>query len=312
MLGCACLPAIPAAMNFTQLKTFVVLAECLNVTETAEKLFCSQPSVSIKIKKLEDTLGVTLFDRSGNRLHLTEQGKIFRRYAQDMLHLNHLAREHIHRYDDPAYGKISIGASHFTGTYFLPHILAEYKKTAPDVEFSLNILSSRQLLRSLDNRDTDLLVMSDRIDIDTQHYHCHTFYPDESVLVVSPQNPLAGQNTCTLHDLLPHTFLIKPSHSETYKFLAQHLGGLLGERLTTMEISTLEAIKQCVMNNLGISVISRLAVKNELAGGQLIEIKPENLTFRRGIRYIHRKDKLLSPAAQRFLSLLKNLREQPT
>lgn len=291
-------------MNFTQLKTFLVLADCLSVTETAEKLFCSQPAVSIKIKKLESSLAVVLFERSGNRLHLTEQGKIFRRYAQDMLNLNHLAREHIHRYDDPARGKISIGASHFAGVYLLPEVMSRYKKSTPNVELSLSIHTSRQLIRSLENREVDMLVMSDRIDFDPRHYHCHTFYPDESVLVVSPQNPLANHPSCSLQDILSQTFLIKPNHSETYKFLAQHLGELFGTRLSTMEISTLEGIKQCVMSNLGISIISRLAVRNELQCGQLVEVNLDNLAFRRGIRYIYHKDKRLSPAAERFLTLL--------
>lgn len=294
-------------MNPTQLKTFLVLADCLNVTETAEKLFCSQPSVSIKIKKLEASLAAVLFERSGNRLRLTEQGKIFRQYAEEILRLNSLAREHIHRYSDPECGKIFIGASHFSGVYLLPQIIAEYRKNAPGVELSLSIQNSRQLIRALENREVDILIMSDRIDFDPRHYHSRTFFPDESVLVVSPENPLSARPQCQVRDILRETFLIKPNHSETRKFLIHNLGELLCSKLSTMEINTLEGIKQCVLNNLGISIISRLAVKNELESGQLVEIKLENFTFKRGISYIYHKDKLLSPAAERFLTLLDNL-----
>lgn len=296
------------SMNLTQLKTFLVLADCLNVTETAEKLFCSQPSVSIKIKKLETSMAAVLFERSGNRLRLTEQGKIFRQYAEEILRLNSMAREHIHRYSDPECGKICIGASHFSGVYLLPQLIAEYRKTSPGVEISLSIHSSRQLIRTLENREVDILVMSDRIDFDPRHYHSHTFFPDESVLVVSPKNPLAAHPQCQIRDILRETFLIKPNHSETRKFLTHTLGELVCSQLSTMEINTLEGIKQCVMNNLGISIISRLAVKNELESGQLVEIRLENFTFKRGISYIHHKDKLLSPATERFLHLLDGLR----
>lgn len=299
-------------MNLTQLKAFVILSECLNVTETAEKLYCTQPSVSIKIRKLESSLDTVLFERSGNRLHLTEQGRIFRQYALEIMHLTQTAAEHIRQYDDPSHGKISLGASHFTGNYLLPALIAAYKQTAPAVDISLNILGSRQLIDSLDQHETDLLIMSDQIRFDPRHYHSKTFLPDEAILIVSPENPLSQQTHCNIQDILPYTFLIKPSHSETRKFLQQQLGDTLLSQLTTMEINSLEAIKHCVMHNLGISILSRLTVKHELAGGQLIEIKLEDLTFKRGISYIYHKDKHLSPAIRRFLHMLDQQHPAPS
>ena len=292
-------------MNLPQLKAFVTLADCASVTETAERLFCTQPAVSIKIRKLEESLDTVLFERMGNRLHLTAQGKIFYQYASEILRLLKVVQEHIHQYDDPGHGKISLGASHFVGIYLLPGLMAAYRHMAPQVELSLNILPSRQLIDSLENRDVDFLIMSDQVAFDRAHYHCHTFFADESVLVVAPGNPLARQPQCALQDILTQTFLIKPSHSQTRKFLLHHLGEALFAQLTTMEINSLEGIKQCVMHNLGISIVSRLAVADELRRGELVEVALEKLKFQRGICYIHHKARYLSPATERFLAYLR-------
>lgn len=277
------------------------------MTETAEKLYCTQPAVSIKIKKLEDELNTVLFERINNRLYLTEQGKIFKQYTAQILQLITTSKEHLHQYDDPNTGKIHFGASHFVGVHLLPKIIAEYKKSYPQVELSLDILPSQQLIQKLDNHQIDFVIMSDQVHFDPQHYHREPIFTDELILVVSPANPLAKQTACKLEELIHHTFLIKPNQSETRKFLFQHLDESLWQKLKLMEINSLEGIKYSVMHNLGVSIISRIAVENELNAGLLVEVKLENRLFTRGINYVYQQGKFLSPAAQTFLELLTQL-----
>ncbi|OOR96801.1 LysR family transcriptional regulator [Canicola haemoglobinophilus] len=292
-------------MNLSQLKTFMVLSECLNVTETAEKLFCTQPSVSIKIRKLEESLNTVLFERINNRLYLTEQGKIFRAYVKQMLSTLETSMEHLHQYDDPNYGKITIGASHFVGVYLLPKIIAEYKQLSPNVELSIQILPSQQLIQKLENHQIDFLIMSDQVYFDPQKYQTHRFLSDELILIASPNHPLAEKTECDFASLSQQQLIIKPSLSETRKFIFQHLNTDQIAQLKIMEFNSLEGIKHCVINELGVSIISRLAVTNELNSGLLVEIPLKNLKFERGINYIFHKDKYVSPAIQRFLSVVK-------
>lgn len=294
-------------MNLSQLKTFMVLSECLNVTETAEKLFCTQPSVSIKIKKLEDSLNTVLFQRINNRLYLTEQGKIFRTYVQKMLSTLETSMEHLHQYDDPNYGKITVGASHFVGVYLLPQIIAEYKKLSPNVELSIEILPSQQLIQKLENHQIDFLIMSDQVYFDPHKYQTHTFLSDELTLIASPHNPLSQQKECSFEQLSQQQLIIKPNLSETRKFIFQQFTAEQIAQLKIMEFNSLEGIKHCVINNLGVSIISKLAVTHELNGQLLVELPLQTLKFKRGINYILQRDKYVSPAMGRFLSLL-NLR----
>lgn len=292
-------------MNTQRLKTFLILADCLNVTETANRLFCTQPAVSIQIKKLEDEMGCILFERLNNRLFLTEKGRIFRQYAMQVLRTLEVAYEHLHQYDDPHFGKINFGASHFVGVYFLPQIIAQYKQRHPQVEVSMDILPSQQLIQRLENNEVEFLVMSDQVQFEPNVYHSYTFLHDHLILVVSPQHHLAQQKSCLLQQLSQEILLIKPYHSATRKFLLQHLSVAQINNLNLMEINSLEGIKQCVMQNLGVAIVSKLAVKNELALGLLVEVEICDMQFKRRIHYIHHKAKYLSPALQQFLEILR-------
>ncbi len=297
-------------MNLQQLKAFVVLSECLSVTETAERLFCTQPSVSIKIKNLEQSLDTILFERINNRLFLTEQGKIFRQYALKILQLLETAQEHIHQYDDPSYGKITFGASHFVGAYLLPKVIARYKQIAPNVEIRMDILPSQQLIQRLENHELEFVIMSDQVCFENKEkeYISESFFDDEMVLIASSTHPFSQYDNVDFNAILEETLIIKPSQSETSKFLLKHLDESAIKKLKILEINNLEGIKHCILNQLGIAIISKLAVEQELKRGELKEIKLSSHQFIRGINYIHHKSRILSPATHNFLQTLFQLK----
>ncbi|KYK90888.1 LysR family transcriptional regulator [Aggregatibacter actinomycetemcomitans] len=295
-------------MNINQLKTFIVLADCLSVTETSKRLFCTQPAVSIKIRKLEETLNTVLFERINNHLYLTEQGKIFYSYAEQIISTLEMSVEHLHQYDDPNYGKIIIGASHFVGVYLLPQVIAEYRKLSPNVELRLEILSSQQLIQGLENHSIDFIIMSDQIYFDPQKYDANRFLSDELILIVPPDHVLATYESCHFEQLCDELFIIKPKNSQTRKFLLQQFSKDQISLLKFMEINSLEGIKRCVMNGLGVSIISRFSVENELKMGMLKAVELDGFQFKREINYIYHKEKRLSSAIGRFIGLLNILK----
>ncbi|MBN6063004.1 LysR family transcriptional regulator [Aggregatibacter actinomycetemcomitans] len=295
-------------MNINQLKTFIVLADCLSVTETSKRLFCTQPAVSIKIRKLEEALNTVLFERINNRLYLTEQGKIFYSYVEQIISTLEMSVEHLHQYDDPNYGKIIIGASHFVGVYLLPQVIAEYRKLSPNLELRLEILSSQQLIQGLENHSIDFIIMSDQIYFDPQKYDVNRFLSDELILIVPPDHVLAAHESCCFEQLCDELFIIKPKNSQTRKFLLQQFSKDQISMLKFMEINSLEGIKRCVMNGLGVSIISRFSVENELKMGMLKTVELDGFQFKRGINYIYHKEKRLSSAIGRFIGLLNILK----
>ncbi|OMQ23038.1 LysR family transcriptional regulator [Serratia oryzae] len=297
-------------MDIGQLEAFVVLSECLSVTRAAEQLYCTQPAVSIRIKKLEETLNTPLFERLNNRLHLTSQGVVYREYALQILNLLKQSREHMRQFDNPDSGTVNVGASHFCGVWLLPRIMADFKKTFPGVNIRLDISTTEKLSRKLAAHETDFIIISDYIDIDTKKYRLVNFLSDSFVLICPPDHWLAARQECSIREIQDETFLIKPAFSATRSFLLENLrrAGVEPERLRLVEIGSLEGIKQGVVYGLGISVVSRLAVEQEIRSGQIREIKLKEPLFLRGISYAHHRDKLLSPAAQNFLARLPALK----
>lgn len=291
-------------MNLIKLQTFITLSNCLSFTEAAELLYCSQPSVSMQIQSLERDLGFPLFNRIGKKLYLTTQGEHFKPYAEQIINLVHISKEHIKQLDNLSHGTLSFGASSFVGVYLLPSLLSEFNQKFPGIKINMNITSSSQLKHMLESNKVELLVLSDRIPIDESRFEFKTFYQDELVLIVNSQHPIASEEACTLEDLVNETFILKPNKSATRSFLEEEFKAYGFSSPNYMEISSLEAIKQGVIHGLGVSIVSSLAIQQELANGSLIEVPIQGVKFRRGIRYAFHKGSLLSPAAIQLISLL--------
>ncbi|OPH59759.1 LysR family transcriptional regulator [Paenibacillus ferrarius] len=292
-------------MNVNKLQTFITLSECLNFTEAAELLYCSQPSVSMQIQSIEEELGVPLFDRIGKKLYLTKQGEQFKPYAEQIINLLHSAKDHMRQLEDLSFGTLSIGASNFVGVYLLPSMLRTYSTAFPNIKINMNITSSNHLLHMLDTNKVDFLVLSDRVRIDEARYQRTTFYQDELVLIVNPLHRLAQKKECTLEDLVNETLILKPDKSATRLYLEDQFKEHGFAPPNYLEISNLEGIKQGVIHNLGVSIVSSFAIQQEINYGLLVKVPVQGIQFLRGISYVHHRNKHFSPAAKQFLPLLK-------
>lgn len=291
-------------MNITKIQTFITLAKCLNFTEAAEKLHCSQPSVSMQIQSLEDSLGVPLFDRIGKKLYLTKHGEQFLPYAEQILNLFHFSKEHLRQLDDLSFGTLVFGSSNFVGVYLLPAILGQFNRKFPNIKINMNITSSKQLINLLELNKIEFLILSDQIPIDQSRFNSITFYHDELVLITSPSHPLAQRKDCSLNDILNEMMLMKPENSATRLFVESKFKQFGLSISNYMEIGNLEAIKQGVIHGLGIAIVSKFAIQQELERGLLCEVGIKETKFERGINYIYYKNKNLSPAAKQFIHLL--------
>lgn len=294
-------------MNFNQLQAFLTLADCLNLTETAHLMHCSQPAMTQKIQTLEQEMNTVLFDRIGKRMYLTREGEEFRVYAAQLVNTLNAAHEHLRQLDNPLKGTVTFGASHFVGVYLIPELLSLYKKQATEVIFSIDIRTSQQLLQKLEANEVEFLFLSDQIPLDADRYRLTDFYHDTLVLVCSPEHHLATASQCQLADLRHEPFLIKPEGSATRSFLFKKMavGNIKLDNL--IEISSLEAIKQGVIHNLGISIISRLAVSHDIETGRLVEIPLAGVSFTRGVRIVQHIEKHMPPATELFIKEIKCL-----
>lgn len=291
-------------MHLNKLQTFITLSECLSFTEAADRLYCSQPSVSMQIQSIEAELGVPLFDRIGKKLYLTKQGEHFKPYAEQIINLLHSAKDHIRQLEDLSYGTLSFGASNFVGVYLLPMILRSFSKSFPNIKINMNITSSGHLIHMLENNKVEFLIISDRINIDEARFQSKTFYQDELELIVHPAHPLAKKAECTLEDLVHETFITKPDKSATRNYLEEQFKnwGFIPPKY--LEISNLEGIKQGVIHELGVAIVSGFSIKQEIKSGLLVKLPIKGVQLTRGINYVYHRNKHLSPAAKQLIALL--------
>ncbi|MBU7316822.1 LysR family transcriptional regulator [Paenibacillus oleatilyticus] len=291
-------------MNITKLQTFLTLAECLNFTEAAEQLYCSQPAVSMQIQGLEHDFGVPLFDRVGKKLYLTKQGEQLKPYAEQIVNLLQSAKEHLQQLENLTYGTLSFGASNFVGVYLLPAALGHFNRTFPGIKINMNITSSRQLIDMLETNKVEFLIVSDQIPVDETRMQAVTFYQDELVLIVKADHRLAHEEECSLEELTAETMILKPKKSATRIYLESKFKEHGISFPSDMEISNLEAIKQGVIHGLGVSIVSKFAVQQEIKSGLLVSVPIKGVALQRGIDYVYLKNKHLSPAAKQFIALL--------
>ena len=149
-------------------------------------------------------------------------------------------------------------------------------------------------------------MIADNIPFDQDEYILKTFLVDPLVLICSPNHRLAKNKTCSLSEVTNESFLIKPEHSATRRFLMDKIRSGSDTQIinSSMEIDSIEGIKQSVIHELGISIVSSIAVEQEVRANLLCALTIDDINLNRGVRYVHHKNKHLSPATYNLLMLL--------
>ena len=290
-------------MDLQKLQAFLTLAECKNFSEAAEQLYLSQPAISKQIQTLEDDLGAPLFNRGNKQTTLTIQGERFLPYALEIVNLYQTAQEHLAQLEHLNEGIISFGATHFIGVYIMPAIIATFQKEYPNIEINMKISNSKALLADLEHRKLEFLILSDYIATSENKHHVRVFMEDELVIIASKNHPLAQKEYCDLTELANETFINKDRSSQLH-FIEEELEKHQFTIKQGIKISNQEGIKQAVIHNLGLSIMSAKAIATEVAVGQLAAIRIKNINLVRGIQLTYDKRRFLTPAAKAFFDYL--------
>ncbi len=289
-------------MDFEQIRAFVNVATLKSFSEAAAKMFISQPSVSVRIKALEEELGVVLFDRSRAREPvLTEAGRIFLDYAYSIINLQDDCREKLSGQREHAAGLVYVGASTVPGTYLLPALLAGFKKTSTAIDFNINILDTSAVLEGVLNYSYDLgfvgLIKED------EKLKYIELAEDELILCARHgmlSKPDYEQGV-PVEELLKHHLLIREKGSATRQLLEKELADSdldIASFPGVTYINNLEAIKQAIMEDLGVAVISRLSVQDLSATGKVDIFSINGLDLRRSLYLVYHRSRVLGEAAK--------------
>lgn len=290
-------------MDLSQLEIFLSIAEEKSFSRAAEKMLRTQPAISIAIKRLEEELGESLFDRSSKNGALTEAGKILLSYAQRMINLRDEAKESVSELRGMFRGRLTIGANESTSLYLLPPLLMEYRKRHPKIKIEVFRNVSEKIPLEIQERNLDFGFLSyDPMHPQLQSIEIHR---DELTLVVPPKHPLAKQKQVTVKDLGEEQFVAHnvktPSRTKIFELFAQNRTPLN----ICIELATLETIKEFVLLNVGIAILPRLAVENEINVGKLAEVQVKGMKIEKALRLVYRREQSLSHAAKSFLDIVR-------
>lgn len=286
-------------MELRQLRHFYAISKVKNFTRAAEKICISQPSITTSMQKLEDELGLKLFDRSQKQIDLTPEGRIFSQRIEGILSKLDNAVTEIQDYAELKKGSIKLGVTPMMGAYHFPEIILEFKKLYPNI--SLNIVEEgtnniKKLLNE-NSLDMGLGIISDNDDFET--------YPvirTQVFVCLSTDHPLSKKKRIAFEDLQDQSLIMLKEGFYIRELVFQHFKENNFTPNITVSTNQLETIKSFVANNIGITFLFESAIENE----KKIIGKPlkNPLCVKTGL--ITKKGKYLSKASQAFVDFIIN------
>lgn len=284
--------------TFRQLRVFNEVARQLSFAKAARALHLTPPAVTMQVKELEAQIGLPLFERSGRQVSLTTPGEYMLVYARKLLAVLKDAEDAAARLKRAEAGTLAIGMVS-TAKYFLPRLLAEFRREHPHVEIRLAEGNREQLVRLLQANEVDIAVMGrPPRELATR---AEPFAAHPHVFVAAPSHPLAqGEGRLDVEALRSHEFIVREEGSGTRAAMEAFLADARLEPRIAMAMSSNETIKQAVMAGMGVSFLSLHTLQLELEKGLLVVLDVEGAPVLRAWNVVHTLAKMLSPAAEAF------------
>lgn len=283
-----------------QLRGFCFAVQTGSISKAAERMFLSQPSVSLQIQALERELGVTLFERRGPKIRLTPEGQTLYDMALPLLEgLDSLPETFTAKRGSLESGEVNITAGEATILYLLPDIVKRFCETHPGIRVRFHNVPGREGLRLLRDDEVDFAVGSFRDVPDDMTYQ--PIYSFDQMLITPKDHPLAAKPDIELADISPYDFILPPRHLNTLsmvEFAFQQHNLSLNVKL---EAGGWAVIKRYVEMGMGISIVSGICItpEDQLATHPLTRYFP-----RRTYGVVMRRGKFLSPQAKRFIEFI--------
>jgi LysR family transcriptional regulator, low CO2-responsive transcriptional regulator len=284
--------------TFRQLRVFSEVARHLSFSKAAHALHLTPPAVTMQIKELEADVGLPLFERSGRAVSLTTPGEYMLVYARRMLATLKDAEDAAARLKHVEAGTLTIGMVS-TAKYFLPRLLAEFRREHEGVEIRLVEGNREKLVQMLRANDVDIAVMGrPPRELATR---AEPFAAHPHVFVAPVDHPLVKEGgTLSTDALRAFGFILREQGSGTRAALEKFLEQARLEPRVVMEMGSNETIKQAVMAGMGISFLSLHTLQLELEHGSLALLQVEGSPVVRAWNVVHTLSKVLSPAAEAF------------
>ena len=282
-----------------QIRAFCSTARLGSMSEAAEALFLSQPSISLQIQALEEDLGTQLFERRGRNIQMTREGELLFELARPLAEGMDTLVDRFHQRieKEVSSGEINIAAGESTILYILPDLVETFQRAHPGIHVHLHNVTGRDGMAMLREDKVDFAVGS-MLDVpsDISYRPVYTFAP----MLITPQDhPLASRDSLQLQDLSPYGLILPPRRLTTWRMVDEVFQKHGVPYQVALEVGGWEVIKRYVALGFGISIVTAICLQDsdDLAARDMSQFFP-----RRSYGVVKRRGKWLTPQAQAFLA----------
>ncbi|MCP4751026.1 MAG: LysR family transcriptional regulator, partial [Proteobacteria bacterium] len=292
-------------MDLWQLSIFCKVIELKGFSKAAEAVHLSQPTVSSHMKDLESHFGCRLIDRIDKKAIPTQAGEILYEYAGKLVALRDEAESALAEFQGRISGRLVIGGSTIPGGYILPRVVGDFRKEYPEVVVSLVVGDTEKIVGDILSGVLEFGVVGAK----TEHGKIEQkkLIDDDMRLIVPGVHKWASKASVVSASLLREPFIIRESGSGTLKSIQNSLtkkGLDSGELNIVAELGSTAAVIQGIKNGVGISILSPIAVSDELERGTLKALKVRGLNLKRNFYLTRHKDRSSSPIGRVFMEFI--------
>lgn len=293
------------SLNLHLLRLFATVARTGSFSKAADVLHLSQPSISKGVRDFEFQLGCSLLDRSPKGVTPTREGAALMRHAEALFAAERSAEEELRALRNLDSGSLRIGASTTIATYLIPDFLGAFHSAHPGIELYLTSANTRDIANLMLQHQIEIALVEGPVS--DEGLDSEPWLTDVMEIIVSTTHPLATA-TCpvTLKDIAKEVLIVREMGSGSREVVMQALAANGVEPARTLEIGSTEAIKQLVAAGLGISIVSRAGIKDQVALNRLKTIAVSGLHIERTLWKLKIPGRIDVPAAAAFERLIAN------
>ena len=286
-----------------RLQVFFTVGRLLSFTKAAESLHMTQPAVTFQVRQLEEYFNTRLFDRTHNKITLTEAGNHVYKYAEQIFSLYSEMENGVRNITGEVSGVLLLGASTTIAEYMLPALLGNFKKIYPEVTIRLKVSNSDGVVEMVENNEIDLGVVE--APVSNKNLVVERCTADKMVVVVPPGHKLSTRRTLSIEEVAKHPYICREEGSGTREVMLEALNEKMREDLNiVMELGSPEAVKGAVEAGMGVTIISRSTIEKELRLGTLVAIELKQ-PIERAFSFVHQKQKFKLRAMDKLLEFVK-------
>ena len=288
-------------MRYTlrQLEVFLAVARHENVSRAARALAMSQSAASGSLRELENQFGVSLFDRVGKRVQLSELGRELRPRAEHLLEQAGAFEQALA--GEAVQGKLRVGATLTIGNYVAVGMIADFRRLHPGADIALRVANTAAVAERVAGFELDMGLIEGELQhpgLDITHWR-----GDELVVFAHPEHPLAGTGALGDRELKSLPWIVRESGSGTRQAFDRAMRGILSDLPISMELQHTEAIVRAVEAGLGVGCLSHICVQDAIRRGSLVRLPVPGRDFHREWYLITRRDKYHGSTLREWLEL---------